>query len=90
MGVEAPICRDLLTSGHCRLAPVPHGEVLAAHHLALSQYTIPQGFYRLPAPSEPPADVPTVALRAQLLSHADLSARLVEELTRLLRCTRGR
>jgi TRAP transporter TAXI family solute receptor len=84
MGVEAPICQELLSSGRCQLIGVPRGEVLTRKHLALSPYTIPQGFYRLSAPLEPAADVPTVALRAQLLARADLSAGFVEELTRLL------
>jgi TRAP transporter TAXI family solute receptor len=84
MGVEAPICEELLTSGRCQLIAVPNGESLARKHLALSRYTVPQGFYRLSAPPEPAADVPTVALRAQLLARADLPAGFVEELTRRL------
>jgi TRAP transporter TAXI family solute receptor len=84
MGVEAPICQELLTSGQCQLVAVPHGDVLAAKHLALNRYTIPRGFYRLSAPGEPPTDVQTVALRAQLLALASLPAGFVEELTRLL------
>ncbi len=84
MGVEAPICQELLTSGRCQLVGIPNGESLARKHLALTQYTIPQGFYQLAAPAEPAADVPTVALRAQLLARADLPAGFVEELTRIL------
>jgi len=84
MGVEAPICHELLTSGQCQLLGVPHGAVLTAKHLPLSHYTIPAGFYRLAPPPEPAADVATVALRAQLLARADLPAGFVEELTRLL------
>jgi hypothetical protein len=57
---------------------------LAKHHLALTPYTIPAGLHRLSAPRQPADDVPTLAVRMELLCRAELPASLVEQITRIV------
>ncbi|MEE8045904.1 MAG: TAXI family TRAP transporter solute-binding subunit, partial [Dehalococcoidia bacterium] len=84
VGVEAPILRELFATGQCDLISIPFAEALAKKHIAISQETIPAGLFNSHQRVEPPVDVQTVSLRAQLLTRTDVSENLVEEVTRIL------
>lgn len=84
IGVRAPILQELFAAGHCDIVEIPYAEALSQRDVSISMETIPAGFYRSFPPVEPPADVRTVGLRAQLLARDDVSTSLVEEVTRVL------
>ncbi len=84
MGDRAPIFRELLAGGKCKLLGIPYPKALAAKHVSMSTYRIPAGFYRSYEPVTPPQEVETVALSAQLLTRIDADAALVYEAIELV------
>ena len=84
IGVQAPILRELFSTGCCDLLAIPYAEALAAKHTPMYQYKIPAGRYRYESPPVPVTDIQTVALGAQLLTHEDVPAGLVEEVTKIV------
>ncbi|MEM9657640.1 MAG: hypothetical protein AAF961_04690 [Planctomycetota bacterium] len=80
----------LLGSGKYRLLPIEYGPALQANFLLPSVTSVPAGFYRnRPASAEnplagrplapvvPPIDVPTISVRAKLITRVDVDHRLV-------------
>ncbi len=62
---------------------IPHAEALTRKVILPSLYTIPAGMYdSYPVPF-PPADVKTISVRAQLLTHEGVDSDLVEQVTRI-------
>jgi uncharacterized protein len=84
VGVQAPILRELFQDGRCDILAIPHVEALAANHLSLEPWTLPAGLYRSRDPVEPPGEIHTVAVRAQLLTWEDASASLVGAVTEIV------
>jgi TRAP transporter TAXI family solute receptor len=67
-----------------RVLGVPYPEALTLKHLSLSTHEIPTAaFYAAPF-AVPAGPVNTIAVRAQLVTHSDVSVNLVEETTRIL------
>ena len=80
-GIRAPVLERLLAERQCRLLEIPHADVLAVRRLAVSPHVIPAGLYRSHAPTVPQQDIPTITLRAQLLTRSDTPDGLVREVT---------
>lgn len=83
-GINAPVFQDLIGTGLCSLRPVPYTEALMRKEIAVSKYRIPAGLYRSYPPIAPADDIDTVALRAQLITSAELSSGFVEDVTRII------
>lgn len=82
-GLQAPILKQILTTGRSQLLPIPAVDALAEKHISLIRETIPAGFFST-SPLIPNRDFSTVAMQAQLLAGRDVSVRVVEEVTRIL------
>ncbi|MHC4875278.1 MAG: TAXI family TRAP transporter solute-binding subunit [Planctomycetota bacterium] len=89
VGLDADILQKLAAMSDAdgpliSVLPVPYPDALTLRHLSLRTFEIPAAAYSA-APHPVPADnVLTVAVRAQLVTHADVSLGLVEEATRIL------
>ena len=89
VGVDAEIIQELAASSEdgqplIRVLGVPYPEALALRHLSLRTHEIPAAAFSaspFPVPADP---VNTIAVRAQLVTHADVSPNLVEETARIL------
>ncbi len=83
-GIHEPMFPRLFETGKCDLLSIPCAESLTIKHLSMSEHKIPKGHYRSWHPATPAGDIDTVALGAQLLTHIDVHAGLVEEVTRIV------
>lgn len=83
-GVHAPIIRQLFETGRCELRPIPHIAAFKLQHMEISEYVIPEGVYRAGRVSVPAADMPTLSLKAQLLTRTRQHAGLVTAVTEIV------
>ena len=74
---------DLLQNPQIKLVPIDQGDALRLLLPAVEASKIPKGTYNgaIPIPTE---DLPTVAVRAVLVTNFDLDSNLVYEITRIL------
>lgn len=84
VGSPAPFLRPLFESGKCKLLEIPYAQALTQQHVFLSEFTIPAGLYNSQPPANPPRDVHTVAVPAQLLARSDMSPRAIEGITNIV------
>ena len=84
VGARADIFKTLAQQGKCDILSIPQAEALAANRLSMSRHTIPQGMYGALPSLLPSHDVKSVALPAQLLTRENVSAGLVEAVTRIV------
>lgn len=83
-GIQAPIFKRLIESGHCKLGRIPEIDAILTNHVALSRYTVPTGLYHLEGRPVPTQSFDTLAVRAQLLTRADVPSVLVERVTNVV------
>ena len=89
VGLDADFLQELAAPAQdgeplIRVLGVPHSEAITLKHLSLRTYEIPAAAYSA-APFVVPSDtVKTIAVRAQLVTHSDVSVNLVEETARIL------
>ncbi len=67
-----------------RVVGIPYPDALTLKQLSMRSYEIPPAAIRAAPFAIPAAPVSTVAVRAQLVTHADVPVELVEETTRIL------
>lgn len=82
-GLNAPILKDVLCSGHAELQNIPALDAFAFKHPSLTQGVIPAGLFQT-QPPVPAEDFRTVTLQAQLLAGSATPVKLVEEVTRII------
>jgi TRAP-type uncharacterized transport system substrate-binding protein len=79
----APLVTDLIADGTCELIPTPYPQALSEKRLFIQPYEIPSGLYGAGSDAHPLQPIPTVAVRAQLLTSNQVSATLVGEIARI-------
>ena len=83
IGIQAPVFAQLFATGKCDMVAVDDAEALTTKHVSISPYKIPKGLYQS-QPPEPPLDIDTVAMGAQLLTRDDVNAALVYKVAQLV------
>jgi TRAP transporter TAXI family solute receptor len=89
VGIEARFLQDLsalTVQGKplVRVLGVPYAEALTLKQLSMRTHEIPAAAIRAAPFAVPAEPVSTIAVRAQLVTHADVPVQLVEEITRIL------
>ena len=83
LGASSQAMEKLMATGCCELLPLPYARALSHSTVLVESRTIPAALYGAGHTASPPQDVPTLALRAQLLARDGLSPRLVHEAIRV-------
>ena len=89
VGLDADFLHELATLSEdgeplIRVLGVPHPQALTLRELSLRTYDIPAAAFSAAPFVVPSKPVSTIAVRAQLVTHSDVSVNLVEETTRIL------
>ena len=83
-GIQAPIYRDLYSTGVCQLVSVPFSAALAHQSISIDEAELPAGLYQSHPEPIPAQDISTISSRAQLLANQNVSSALVEEVAIIL------
>ena len=84
VGVHARVLREIFAATEMEILPVENPAAMEENYFLVSPYEIPAGLYPSRQGRTPPAPVPTVAIKAQLLTRRDVPARFVSRVTRLV------
>ena len=78
-----PLIREVLHTGEATLAPVDQVEAVRLYSPLLEAITIPKGAYNAD-PAVPSDNLPTVSVKAMLMTHKGADKRLIHQVTRVL------
>lgn len=83
-GPQAPIFENLIQSGSCVVAEIPHVDAIVMKNVGLKKVQVPQGLFRYGKDDIPGKPMSTVASQTMLLTREDTDSKMVEEVARIL------
>ena len=84
VGLGAEKIQQIIRSHNVDLMEMPFSNLLTIRNLSVHDAAIPAGMYQIEPTAIPDKDIQSVSMRAQLLTRADVSLALIEEVASIL------